>query len=138
MATEADITAITDLIPANATTSNKLATIADISGGSKTTYIKETQYSVTFNALLNALGKTAADLPLTFKIDFAGTHNNAAVYDSCIFTLETFTGNTSTGTIREMAKSSSVKYWQYGNGLAVSGSTSDATKANGVYLFALY
>ena len=142
LATKTEVQAITDLIPSNATTQNKLATMSDIpsgSGGSVPLYKETSQYSIPFSHILSGAGKTLADLPLTIKIDFAGTYNNNNVYDSCIFELSTFDGGTqSTGTIHEMAKSSSVKFWKYANSIVVSGSTNDNVYAVGTYLFTVF
>ena len=142
LATKSEVQAITDLIPSNATAQNKLATMSDIpsgSGGSVPLYKETSQYPIPFSHILSGSGKTLADLPLTIKIDFAGTYNNNNVYDSCIFELTTFDGGTSsTGTIKEMAKSSSVKFWKYANSIVVSGSTNDNIYGNGTYLFTVF
>ena len=142
LATKTEVQAITDLIPSNATAQNKLATMADIpsgSGGSVPLYKKTSQHAVAFNEILNNTGKTLSDLPLMIKIDFTGTYNNNNVYDSCIFELTSFNGGTqSTGTIHEMAKSSSVKFWKNANSIVVAGSTSDNVYANGTYLFTVF
>ena len=142
LATKSEVQAITDLIPSNATAQNKLATMSDIpsgSGGSVPLYKETSQYPIPFSHILNGSGKTLADLPLTIKIDFAGTYNNNNVYDSCIFELTTFDGGTqSTGTIKEMAKSSSVKFWKYANSIVVSGSSNDNVYGNGTYLFTVF
>ena len=142
LATKSEVQAITDLIPSNATAQNKLATMSDIpsgSGGSVPLYKETSQYPIPFSHILSGSGKTLADLPLTIKIDFAGTYSNNNVYDSCIFELTTFDGGTSsTGTIKEMAKSSSVKFWKYANSIVVSGSTNDNIYGNGTYLFTVF
>lgn len=133
---------IESVIPSNATAQNKLATMSDIpsgSGGSVPLYKETSQNPILFSHILSGAGKTLSDLPLSIKIDFAGTYNNNNVYDSCIFELTTFDGGTqSTGTIKEMAKSSSVKFWKYANSIVVSGSTNDNVYAVGTYLFTVF
>ena len=142
LATKTEVQAITDLIPSNATAQNKFATMSDIhsgSGGSVPLYKETSQYPIPFSHILSGPGKTLADLPLTIKIDFVGTYNNNNVYDSCIFELTTFDGGSqSTGTIKEMAKSSSVKFWKYANSIVVSGSNNDNVYGNGTYLFTVF
>ena len=140
LATKAEVQTIKDLIPANATTENKLATMADVNsgggGGSSIGYAINSQYPVSYNSILNGLGLSSGDLPLVLKIDFSGLYNNNKVYDSCILEL---VSNTAGGnTIHEMAKSSSVKFWGYGNSIAVAGSSSDTTYANGLYCFTAF
>ena len=135
LATKTEVQAISDLIPSNASTQNKLATMADIGGGggSSIGFVKSSQYPVTYNEILSGLGLSASDLPLVLKIDFAGTYNNNNVYDSCI--LELVSATAGGNTIHEMAKSSSVKYWGYSNSIAVSGSSNDNVYGNGLYCF---
>ena len=139
LATKAEVQAITDLIPANATTENKLATMTDISSGGGGPFIGfaiNSQYPVSYNSILNGLGLSSSDLPLVLKIDFSGLYNNNKVYDSCILEL---VSNTAGGnTIHEMARSSSVKFWVYGNSMVVAGSSSDTTYANGLYCFTAF
>ena len=141
LATKAEVQAITNLIPANATTENKLATMADIGSGgggsgTSTGYAINSQYPVSYNSILNGLGLSISDLPLVLKIDFSGLYNNNKVYDSCILEL---VSNTAGGNvIHEMAKSSSVKFWGYSNSIAVAGSSSDTSYANGLYCFTAF
>ena len=105
-------------------------------GGSSIGYAINSQYPVSYNSILNGLGLSSGDLPLVLKIDFSGLYNNNKVYDSCILEL---VSNTAGGnTIHEMAKSSSVKFWGYGNSIAVAGSSSDTTYANGLYCFTAF
>ena len=139
LATKVELQAVTGLIPSNASTTNKLATMADIGGGSGSTvsFAKKTQYGVAWTGVLNGLGLTTSDLPLVIKIDFSGTFNNSNVYDSCIFELNSIS-DSSTNVIHEMAKSSSVKFWKSGNGVYVSGSSSDTGYGNGVYCFSAF
>ena len=140
LATKTEVQAITDLIPANATTENKLATMADIGSGggsgSSTGYAINSQYPVSYNSILNGLGLSASDLPLVLKIDFSGLYSDKKVYDSCI--LELVSNTAGSNTIHEMAKSSSVKFWGYSNSIAVAGSSSDTTYANGLYCFTTF
>ena len=135
LATKTEVQAITDLIPSNASSTNKLATMADIGGGggSSMGFVKNAQYPVTYNEILSGLGLSTSDLPLVLKIDFAGTYNNNNVYDSCILELVSVTAGGNT--IHEMAKSSSVKYWGYSNSIGVSGTTNDNVYGNGLYCF---
>ena len=114
--------------------------MADIGGGGgsgpSTGYAKNSQYPVSYNSILNGLGLSSSDLPLVLKIDFSGLYNDKKVYDSCILELASITdgGNT----IHEMAKSTSVKFWGYSNSIAVAGSSSDTTYANGLYCFTAF
>ena len=139
LATKAEVQTIKDLIPTNATTENKLATIADIGGGGSGSTIGfaiNSQYPVSYNSILNGLGLSANDLPLVLKIDFSGLYDNKKVYDSCI--LELVSNIAGSNTIHEMAKSSSVKFWGYSNSIAVAGSSSDSAYANGLYCFTAF
>ena len=135
LATKTEVQDITDLIPSNATTQNKLVTMADIGGGggSSMGLVKNAQYPVTYNEILSGLGLSTSDLPLVLKIDFSGTYNNNNVYDSCIVELVSATAGGNT--IHEMARSNSVKYWGYSNSIAVSGATNDNVYGNGLYCF---
>ena len=142
-ATKSEVQAITDLIPSNASTTNKLATMADIGGGSSggglPFWKKDTQYSVSFNSILTAIGKTTADLPLTLKVCFVGTYNNVNVYDNFVIMLNNVYDTQGTNNkLFDMAKSSSVKAYKYANGFAVAGTSNDDTKANGEYLITAY
>ena len=113
-----------------------MADIGSGGSGSSMGYAINSQYPVSYNSILNGLGLSSSDLPLVLKIDFSGLYNNKNVYDSCILEL---VSNTAGGnTIHEMAKSSSVKFWVYGNSIAVAGSTSDTTYANGLYCFTAF
>ena len=142
-ATKSEVQAITDLIPSNASTTNKLATMADIGGGSSggglPFWKKDTQYSVSFNSILTAIGKTTADLPLTLKVCFVGTYNNINVYDNFVIMLNNVYDTQGTNNkLFDMAKSSSVKAYKYANGFAVAGTSNDDTIAKGEYLITAY
>ena len=139
LATKTEVQAITDLIPSNASTQNKLATMADIGGGgSSIGFVKSSQYPIAFTEVLQGLGLTTSDLPLVLKIDFAGTYNNNNSYDSCIFELNSVMDTGGLNIIHEMAKSSSVKFWKYANSVAVSGTSNDNVYGNGLYCFSAF
>ena len=117
--------------------------MADIGGGSSggglPFWKKDTQYSVSFNSILTAIGKTTADLPLTLKVCFVGTYNNVNVYDNFVIMLNNVYDTQGTNNkLFDMAKSSSVKAYKYANGFAVAGTSNDDTKANGEYLITAY
>lgn len=139
LATKAEVQAINNLIPTNASSENKLATMADIGsggGGSSMGFVKNSNYPIIFNSILKGLGLSNSDLPIVLKIDFSGTYNNNKVYDSCIFELNNATSGGNI--IHEMSKSSNVKFWAYGNSIAVSGTSSDSTYGNGLYCFSAF